>query len=162
MPDNYPIELTSSKTDFAVCAAMMATQDPWVTLGFSDVDCLLAFPGDHRQVWIWINEEHIRGFIIVQHTGSFRGYIQTLCVHPAYQNSGAGSALLAFAEKQIADYSPNVFICVSSFNQKAHALYLRKGYQEVGVLKDFIKTGFDEILMRKTSGPNFHYQPPQS
>jgi ribosomal protein S18 acetylase RimI-like enzyme len=162
MPEDYAIELTTSETDFADCSAMMAAQDPWVKLGFSEAVCLLAFPGDHRQVWVLRKAEKIRGFIIVQHKGSFRGYIQTLCVHPDFHNTGSGSALLAFAEKQIATYSPNVFICVSSFNEKAHALYLRKGYSEVGILKDFIKTGFDEILMRKTSGPNLHYKPPQS
>ena len=162
MPEKYPIELTTDETDFNTCAAMMAAQDPWLKLGFTETECRLSFPGDHRQVFVWRLAGEIQGFIIIQPKGSFRGYIQILCVHPEYHNAGIGSALLDFAEKEIAAYSPNIFICVSAFNTKAHALYLRKGFQEVGVLKDFINPGYDELLLLKSRGPLYRYQPPQS
>lgn len=162
MPEKYPIELTSDESDFTICAAMMAAQDPWLKLGFTETDCRQSFPGDHRQVFVWRLAGEILGFIVIQPKGSFHGYIQILCVHPEYHDAGIGSALLEFAEKQIAAYSPNMFICVSAFNKRAHALYLRKGFEEVGVLKDFIIPGYDEILLRKTSGPLYQYKPPQS
>jgi ribosomal protein S18 acetylase RimI-like enzyme len=51
-------------------------------------------------------------------------------------------------------------MCVSSFNKKAQKLYRRLGYEKVGVLKNFIVNGHDEILLRKTMGPlaNFKFK----
>jgi [ribosomal protein S18]-alanine N-acetyltransferase len=48
--------------------------------------------------------------------------------------------------------SGRVNICVSSFNTAARRLYERLGFQQVGVLRDFIVVGHDEILLRKTRG----------
>ena len=48
---------------------------------------------------------------------------------------------------------PNVFLFVASFHPRAKQLYLRLGYQEVGILKDYLSEGLDEILLRKTIGP---------
>ncbi len=49
--------------------------------------------------------------------------------------------------------SPNVFLCVSSFNKKAQNFYQKLGYKKVGVIIDYLVEGYDEILMRKTVGP---------
>jgi len=49
--------------------------------------------------------------------------------------------------------SPNIFICVSSFNKGAIKLYDDFGFKLVGELNDFVKVGFTELLLRKTFGP---------
>lgn len=59
---------------------------------------------------------------------------------------------MEFAEQRIFRDSPNVFICVSSFNDAARRLYERLGYQKVGELRDLIVPGASEHLMRKTTG----------
>lgn len=41
------------------------------------------------------------------------------------------------------------FLCVSSFNPRARALYERLGYELIGELKDFVIDGASELLMRK-------------
>jgi ribosomal-protein-alanine N-acetyltransferase len=64
-----------------------------------------------------------------------------------------GSHLIAFAEERILRESPNIFMCVSSFNEGARQLYQRLGYQVVGELTDYIVQGHSEILLRKTAGP---------
>jgi ribosomal protein S18 acetylase RimI-like enzyme len=74
-----------------------------------------------------------------------------------YRGKGYGTRILQFCERHILKYSPNIFICVSSFNQGALSLYTRLGFEKVGELKDFIKNGFTEILLRKTIGPILHY-----
>jgi ribosomal protein S18 acetylase RimI-like enzyme len=61
--------------------------------------------------------------------------------------------LLEFAEQRILKESPNVFMCVSSFNHGARRLYERQGYKVVGELTDYIVEGYSEILLRKTRGP---------
>jgi len=74
------------------------------------------------------------------------------------RGKGYGTRILQFCEDRILKYSPNIFICVSEFNQGALDLYTRCGFEKVGELKDFIKTGFTEILLRKTVGPTFGYK----
>lgn len=60
---------------------------------------------------------------------------------------------MAFAEKRIFSETPNAFICVSSFNSSAQKLYERLGYEVIGELKDYIISGYSEILLRKTIAP---------
>jgi ribosomal protein S18 acetylase RimI-like enzyme len=64
-----------------------------------------------------------------------------------------GKQLLAFCEQRILQHSPNVFICVSTFNTRALRLYEMSGFTPVGKLTDFVKPGYDEWLLRKTVGP---------
>ena len=67
-------------------------------------------------------------------------------------------ALLARAEKKIFKKAPNVFLCVSAFNGGAQRFYRRLGYARVGVLKDFVVRGQDEILLRKTIAPSLGFK----
>lgn len=81
------------------------------------------------------------------------GYIQTVCIDPARRGRGLGSKLVEFAEQRILQVSPNIFLCVSSFNQGARRLYEQLGYTVVGELTDYIVRGHSELLLRKTTGP---------
>jgi ribosomal protein S18 acetylase RimI-like enzyme len=85
-------------------------------------------------------------------TGTIKGYIQSILIKPAYQGKGLGSKLLQFCEERIFQISPNVFMCVSSFNTRAASLYYKLGYERIGVLKNFIIKGQKEVLLRKTIG----------
>ena len=85
--------------------------------------------------------------------GAFAGYIQSIAVVPKLRNQGIGKELLKYAEKRIFNEMPNVFICVSSFNQEVKKMYLKCGYEIVGELKDFIIKGQSEILLRKQICP---------
>jgi len=151
-------ELTTNPDDFAACAAIMVKTDPWITLGMDFNDCLKAFAGDFKEVIMLRYDAEIIGFVILQTQGSFKGYIQTLAVNEAYRGAGYGTQLLNFCEERILQYSPNIFICVSSFNTGAIKLYTRFGFELVGELKDFVKAGFTELLLRKTVGPLFGYK----
>ena len=85
--------------------------------------------------------------------GAFTGYVQTICVRPDERSRGLGTRLLTWAEARIFRESPNVFLCVSTFNPAARRLYERLGYSAVGTLDDYIVRGHGEVLMRKTRGP---------
>ncbi|HVW13447.1 MAG TPA: N-acetyltransferase [Mucilaginibacter sp.] len=152
------IEQTTDPVDFAICAEMMSRTDPWITLGIGIEDCAKAFEGSFREVFVLRTATGIAGFVIMQPQGSFKGYIQTLAVADGYRGQGYGTRILQFCEERILKYSPNIFICVSSFNQGALKLYSRFGFERVGELKDFVKLGFTEILLRKTIGPTVGYK----
>jgi ribosomal protein S18 acetylase RimI-like enzyme len=153
----YTITLSDSAADNSICAQMMATTDPWITLGMKINQCLQAFEGDYREVYLLKHQQEILGFMILQVKGSFKGYIQTLCIAEKHRGKQLGTLLLSFAEKQVLKYSPNIFICVSAFNTNAIRLYTGYGFEQVGVLKNFVAAGYDELLLRKTAGPILGY-----
>lgn len=134
---------------FNQCADMMAATDPWITLGMDKTRCLTAFDGPCKEVYSLWYDGQLAGFVVLQLCGTFRGYIQTLLVAEAFRGRGLAVELLNFCEAHIRQISSNMFLCVSSFNQRARAIYQTFGFREVGVLTDFLKEGFDEVLMWK-------------
>ncbi|HBB65945.1 MAG: hypothetical protein A2X28_10305 [Elusimicrobia bacterium GWA2_56_46] len=158
MKHGINIRLTKDAADFRACAKFMAATDPWLTLGRDYKACLRAVTAPAREVYAAKEAGRALGFVILQMTGTFRGYIQTVCVAPEARGRGIGTGLVRFAEERIFKDVPNVFICVSSFNRGAQRLYRRLGYKKTGKLKDFIVKGSDEILLRKTLGPIAGYR----
>ena len=151
------IKLTTDPKVFASCALMMSGTDPWITLGMNYDQCLMAFAGSNKEIYIILVENELAGFVIIQTGGTFAGYIQTICIGDGYRGYGLGTKLLQFCEERILKISPNVFICVSSFNKGAKRLYDEFGFKLVGELDNFVKEGFSELLLRKTVGPRVGY-----
>ena len=139
--------------DARVCARLMCSSEPWITLGRTFETSLAIVQDPTREVYLARDEEGIAGFLILCLTGAFVGYIQTICIDARCRGRGLGSLLLEFAERRIRPVSPNIFMCVSSFNIGARRLYERHGYKVVGELTDYIVQGHSEILLRKTFGP---------
>ena len=135
------------------CARFMADSEPWITLRRTYKDCLRILKDPSKEIYLATVKGEIVGFVIFLMRGPLVGYIQTVAVKPEQRNKGIGSKLLEFAEEKIFARTPNVFMCVSSFNQKAQRLYQRLGYEVIGELKDYIVPGHSEILLRKTTGP---------
>lgn len=150
---NFTIEPARNDTDREACARIMCTSDPWVTLGRTYERCLTAVSDPARELYIARTADEVEGFILLTMKGQIPGYITSVCVAASVRGSGLGTQLVAFAEQRIHRESPNVFLCVSSFNPGARRLYERLGYQFIGTLKDFLVEGYDELLFRKTIGP---------
>jgi ribosomal-protein-alanine N-acetyltransferase len=148
-----------SAADRERCARLMSSSEPWITLGRGYEPSLKALSDPSREIYVARVEEDLAGFLILLMQGAFVGYIQTICVAPEHRNRGVGRRLIAFAEERVFRESPNVFLCVSSFNTAAQRLYLRLGYELIGELKDFIVRGHSELLMRKTRGPLREFRP---
>ena len=132
---------------------MMSASEPWLTLGRSFEKSLEIVRHPAKEVWVVPGTDGPRAFVILDMHGAFTGYVQTICVRPDERGRGLGTRLLGWAEARIFRESPNVFLCVSSFNPGARRLYERLGYVVVGTLDDYIVRGHDEVLMRKTRGP---------
>jgi [ribosomal protein S18]-alanine N-acetyltransferase len=149
----------NTESDLQECARLMATSEPWVTLGRSYEASLAIVRDPTREVYLARDEAGLAGFLILCMTGALVGYIQTVLVHPDRRGQGLGSKLVDFAEQRIRRESPNIFMCVSSFNHDARRLYERLGYQTIGELTDYIVQGHSEILLRKTFGPLTGFKP---
>lgn len=153
----FPRLQTQAEAEF--CARMMAESEPWLGLGRGYEALLKAVQNPAREVFLAKSEAEIAGMVLINLQGACSGYIQSVCVAPLWRNKGIGAELMSFAENFIFRQTPNVFLCVSSFNTGAQKFYQRQGYTEIGVLKDYLVTGYDEILLRKTRGPLVGYQP---
>jgi [ribosomal protein S18]-alanine N-acetyltransferase len=139
--------------ELRAAAQMMADSEPWVTLrrDAAAVHASLAHPD--KEIHVADHAGQMIGAVALTMRGILSGYIQSICVAPAWRGRGVGSALLAHAERRIFQESPNVFLLVSSFNAGARRLYERAGYRQVGELEDFVVRGQSELLLRKTLGP---------
>ena len=142
-----------------VCAEMMAATDPWLKLGRGVEQSMVFLTDGTKEIHLATEGEEILGFIVLNMRGAFAGYIQTICVAASARDRGVGTQLIRFAEERIFRDVPNVFLCVSSFNEAAQRLYERLGYERVGLLRDYIVRGYDEIFMRKALVPASEFHP---
>lgn len=143
----------------AACARMMAASEPWITLGRGYEESLVLFRSPEREVWVARASGRIAGFAVLALRGAFPAYLQSLAVDPALRGSGVGARLLRFVEKRVFREWPNLFLCVSSFNEDARRFYERHGYRAVGEVEDYVIEGASEILLRKTIGPIALFRP---
>jgi ribosomal-protein-alanine N-acetyltransferase len=151
-PSPLSIRPLATPQEAEACARIMAASEPWLTLRRSYETSLAILTEPGREVHVAVDDRGLAGFLILDLRGPFTGYIQTVCVEPARRGCGVGTRLVQWAEERIGKESPNVFLCVSSFNREARRLYERLGYQLVGTLTDYLVPGHDEHLFRKTNG----------
>jgi len=150
-----------TEADLPACVEILSTSDPWLRLGLG-VD---AHKANTRRAlndglsWVAEEESKLIGFALVQPNFLGAHYLKNLAVHADHRKAGVGLRLLEQVEQQAFAHSPNIFLCVSSFNTHAQRFYLRHDYQVIGVIKDFFIATADEILMRKTRGPLKGYKP---
>ena len=153
------IQPATSAADREACARMMSSSEPWITLGRDYGHCVTIVSDPGRELYVALAGSEVVGFILLNLHGPFPGFIQTVCVAESARGLGAGSQLVGYAEARIGRVSPNVFLCVSSFNLGAKRLYERLGYEFVGTLRNFLIDGHDELLYRKTVGPWSDFKP---
>lgn len=146
------IELTINEKILDKCALLMSQSEPWLTLNRDLESCITAMHGDNKEVFIAVENSELIGFAVLQMKGTFKGYIQSILIKSSHQGQGFGSTLIKYCEERIFQISPNVFICVSSFNTEAERLYLKLGYHKIGDLNDFVVKGHSETLFRKSIG----------
>jgi ribosomal-protein-alanine N-acetyltransferase len=146
------IEPIASADDHEWCAQLMAGSEPWITLRRDLAACRISLGNPVKERYVVRDGDHRAGLLILDMTGPFPGYIQSICIAPGARNRGLGTQVLAWAEGRILRDSPNVFICVSSFNPEALRLYRRVGYEVVGTLRGFVVDEHDELLLQKRRG----------
>lgn len=148
--------ITVNERDAA--AWLMMSTDPWKTFGRTYENCLDAVTNPQKEAYGAFIDGDFLGLLVIDLTGPLKGYIQAVCVKESARGLGVGSRLIKYAESRIFSVSPNSFLCYSDFNESVRDVYEHLGYEEVGVLKDYMIPGHDEILMRKTIGPVMTFQ----
>jgi len=75
------------------------------------------------------------------------GWVTTICVLPEYRNHGIGRALLQACEEMID--LPAIRLCVRKSNYEAQHLYLKTGYKQIGVWREYYSGNEDAIVYEK-------------
>ena len=153
LPADFAIRLLRRPEEPAAVADWMAQSEPWLTLQRDRATCLKLLLTTGRELHGATTAGRVIGVLALDLHGVLNGYIATLAVHLDWRGRGVGARLMQFAEERIQRQSPNVFLCVSSFNTTAQQFYHRRGYELVGRLRNFVVSGHDELLMRKTGPP---------
>ena len=155
------ILLQNNEDHYNEMAAIMCNTEPWITLKRDHQACLGSIRGDSKEVYCLFEDGEVIGVIILQIGGTFRGYLQSICIAPKTRGKGYGHIAMEFCEKRIFSFSPNFFLCVSSFNKGAQKLYYSLGFKLIGEIKDFVIEGYSELLLRKTIGSFTSFKPKQ-
>jgi [ribosomal protein S18]-alanine N-acetyltransferase len=137
--------------DYAWCARLMASNEPWITLGRNLAACreALTRPGTELFVARDRDKSLPAGFVLLAPYGlAASPYIASIAVAAEARGHGVGSQLLRFAEQHFAGRR-HVFLLVSSFNHRAQNFYRQHGYELVGELKDYVVRGQSELIFHK-------------
>ena len=131
------------------CAQLMASSDPWITLGRQLETCRKVFARPGYELFLACSGSQAVGFVLCHPYGAMSApYITTIAVDHAVRGQGVGRRLLQFVEEHYRGRR-HLFLCVSSFNPRARQLYENVGYRIVAPLEGYIIAGAAEILMHK-------------
>ena len=131
-------------------SVLLARSEPWITLGITADQCKITCHDPEFLLYMAYTDHKPSGIIILDPRGvAGSPYMKSIAVYPEFRGQGIGSDLLAFAEDLFKEKARHMFLCVSSFNQRAKKFYETHGYQVIGEFKDYIVEGKSEILMHK-------------
>jgi len=130
----------------------MAAIPPWSTVnwGASSIAASLSreLPGMKR--FEVIAHGKLAGIVAIQEPFLHGPYLQLFCVLPEFQGHGLGHRLLQWMEDEARKGSARqLWLCVSTFNTRAEALYRRFGFEKTALLDKLAIDESDEYLMRK-------------
>ncbi len=145
-----PVEIGEATEEEKVWSArLMASTEPWITLR-RDFEACRAYALDPAYLTLVARRKGAPvGFVRIHPRGvAGSPYVASIAVAAEARSGGVGKALLDAAER-LYPKARYIFLCVSSFNPRARALYERHGYALVGELKDYVIDGASEHLMAK-------------
>ena len=129
-------------------ARLMAGSEPWVTLRRGYDACLASCRDLQDDLHIAETRGERCGFVLVRPRGiAGAPYIVSIAVAETFRSQGIGRVLISFVADRYAPRARHLFLCVSSFNHRAKAMYEREGFVQVGELPDFCIDGASEVLM---------------
>ncbi len=138
------------ENDADLCARLMESTDPWITLGRRYEECLARLTHPEYTLLVARRESgEPVGFMLLHPRGMAGSpYLASIAVAPDARGQGLGHLLLERAEAEFPS-ARSIFLLVSSFNQRAYALYQRLGYQRVGEIPGYSLENASELIMYK-------------
>jgi ribosomal protein S18 acetylase RimI-like enzyme len=105
--------------------------------------------GDGLLAWEVAGAARGLAWFLREGTFGMGGYLRLIALAEGTQGGGAGAALLAAFEAEIAHASRHAFLLVSDFNTQAQRFYERHGYARVGALPGLVLPEVAELVYWK-------------
>lgn len=130
----------------------LSQMSPWNVLSYT-ADQLSTYllstdPGLYKyQIMV---EKQVVGIVCIRYPWLRGAYLELIAIYPQWQQQGIGPQIICWFEQEL-NYATlkNLWVLVSSFNEKAKLFYQRAGFKEIGPVEDLVKIGYTEILLRK-------------
>jgi ribosomal protein S18 acetylase RimI-like enzyme len=148
--EKQQIFLSPLKAEYVSDLSMtLCSMDPWRTLEYTteafELYLLRADVALNRYV-VMVSRK-VAGVLSIRSPWLFGPFIELIALFNEFQGKGIGSQLVEWSCDHYR--STNLWAAVSSFNLKAQEFYSKTGFQQIAVLEDLIKGGWNEILLRK-------------
>jgi len=104
------------------------------------------FQQNDRRTWVMDLEGEIIGYCMLRF-GPEEIHLINMAVDPTHQKQGIGSKLLEHILNKIPPKT-SVFLEVERGNFPAINLYIKSGFEEIGIRENYYHTGGDAIVMR--------------
>ena len=147
-----PCELRAMEVQWAnPIADQLAQLEPWRTLAYAPeaLGRYLSASTQDSMRFAVLREGMIAGAVCVRFPWLRGAYLELIGLFPQAQGQGIGRAVCEWLGQEISGHADNLWTLVSSFNAPARRFYANCHFTEIGVLKDFVRPGHDEILMRR-------------
>jgi diamine N-acetyltransferase len=126
--------------------------DPWQRLGLSGqalTDYLKRPDPSLHAYGVW-GDYGLTGVLAVRSPWLRGPYLELLAIFPEAQRQGLGAQALGWLINHYQNTGAvNFWACVSTFNHNARSFYARMGFVEVTALSNLVRSGDDEILLRR-------------
>jgi len=123
-------------------------EDAWTPEMFA---AEFAQPASRRLYLVAEEGKTLIGYAGMMFTGGPQADVVTLAVEPARWSRGTGTALLtALVDEAARRGYTEVLLEVREDNPRARGLYLRHGFAEIGIRREYYQpSGMDAVVMRK-------------
>ncbi len=144
----------ASSADIPDLATIISSSDAWTCYDIDYNKAVALLEQMEDAIYIAEQKNQVMGFITLRFNGvgNFGAYVRMLAVAEPYRSKGVGRCLVEYASTIVAPNQPNLFLICSTENLLAQRFYASVGFKEVGLLKDLVIAGHDEILYRKCFG----------
>lgn len=143
-----------ARADALPLAKKICAIEPWSRMGYRPRKLarhLLGQDPSFRRYKIMADRK-IAGLVSLKSPWLHGTYLDLLAVFPGQQRKKIGREIILWMESETRPHYKNIWALVSEFNTGAREFYKKQGFNETAVLKDLVRPGFDEILIRKVLG----------
>ncbi len=143
--------------DFDQLAKIISSSAAWTCYGIDYNKALTLIEYMQDTVYVAELNNQLTGFITfrTEGVGNIGAYIRMLAVDSAFRGQKIGAQLIDYVGKIAVQNIPNLFLICSIDNVRAQTFYERNGFEQIGIIKDLVVTGHDEIFYRKCLGTLF-------
>lgn len=140
--------------DFSELAAIISSSQAWTCYGIDFAKAMKLFEQMQDNIYVAEINEKLVGFVTVRidGVGNIGAYLRMIAVAQVFRGKGIGAQLIDYASRIATENIPNLFLICSVENIRAQSFYERNDFIRIGIIKDLVSVGHDEIFYRKRLG----------